>query len=438
MSNRIPKIVFVLSCAFLALLYGFCAATYGWFPAEFLGRALAEFGAWNAQAPIDPNHHEFPARHRFPGAHTYGNAAFPDDVILLTSFWADREGRPGIRLVDRAGHTLHTWTPDLPALWPHVGRGEIDPSLRYVHGTWLFDNGDVLCNIEYLGLLRLNARGDVVWRLDRRTHHALQPTADGEFWVCAADRVDRDAAAARFPGLEAPLWEDKALLVTARGEVRREVSVLQAVFDSSYRSLLWSTQYAARPLPRSDLMHLNDVEPLPADIAAEYPLFRAGDLLVSMRFLNLVAVLGGDDGRVKWAAPAVFLEQHDPDFVGGGWISVYDNRTDWTLDGNRAGGSRLVAIQPHTGAMHPIYPRADAHSNHERRFYSLHGGKAQRLANDHWLITEPSAGRVFEIDEHGRTVWEWVQTAVGGMVSEVLEGTRYALTPAQVSTWGAR
>jgi hypothetical protein len=170
-------------------------------------------------------------------------------------------------------------------------------------------------------------------------------------------------------------------------------------------------------------------------MASEYPLFAAGDLLVSMRFLNLVMVFAPDTGLVKWSAAGVFTEQHDPDFIGGGWISVYDNRTDLTVDGSRFGGSRLVAIQPHTGAWRQIYPRPDQASGHERRFHSHQGGKAQLLPDGHWLITEPSGGRVFEIDASGRTVWEWGQQDEDGMVSEVLEGTRYSLTPQAVKEW---
>lgn len=428
-SDRVPKLLFLLSCAFFAFLYGFCAATFRWPPHRWLEDAFRQLGA--LPQPIDPQQHRFPARHPFSGVRSVG--ARGDDLILLSSFWSDRGGAPGVRVIDRKGTVRHEWILDVPKLFAGVRYEDVGP--RYVHGAHLFENGDLLCNVEYLGLLRLDPRGQVVWRLDRRTHHSVTRTERGDFWVCGARWIEPDEAALRFPGLEAPLWDEQALLVSERGEVQREVSVLQAVFDSPYRALLWSTQYAPRPLPRHDLMHLNDVEELPSALAASYPLFAAGDLLVSMRFLNLVAVLDGEGKRVKWAAGGQFLEQHDPDFLGDGKISVYDNRTDWTVDGSRCGGSRLVAVTPHTGASEPIYPRAGVVP--ERGFYSLHGGKAQALADGGWLVTEPSAGRVFEINAAGKVVWEWVQQSDGDLVAEVLEGTRYAPTPQMVSAWAA-
>lgn len=42
---------------------------------------------------------------------------------------------------------------------------------------------------------------------------------------------------------------------------------------------------------KADLTHLNDVEPLPDSIAGEYPLFEAGDLVVSLRNPHLVFVM---------------------------------------------------------------------------------------------------------------------------------------------------
>jgi hypothetical protein len=49
-------------------------------------------------------------------------------------------------------------------------------------------------------------------------------------------------------------------------------------------------------------------------------------------------------------------------------------------------------------------------------------------------LTEPQPGRVFEIDAEGATVWEWghQRRADGVSISEVLEGTSYQLTAAQV------
>ncbi|PSQ84762.1 MAG: hypothetical protein BRD40_00840, partial [Bacteroidetes bacterium QS_1_65_9] len=70
--------------------------------------------------------------------------------------------------------------------------------------------------------------------------------------------------------------------------------------------------------PPTNIPHINDVEPLPPDLADAYPLFDAGDLVVSVKRLHLVFVFDPDSMTVKWHASDPFVAQHDPDFIGDG------------------------------------------------------------------------------------------------------------------------
>ena len=76
--------------------------------------------------------------------------------------------------------------------------------------------------------------------------------------------------------------------------------------------------------------------PLSASMADQYPLFDAGDLVVSLRHIDAVFVLDPGTREVKWSAHEPFMRQHDPDFIGEGWISVFDNRNEATSRGVRA------------------------------------------------------------------------------------------------------
>ena len=79
--------------------------------------------------------------------------------------------------------------------------------------------------------------GDVIWTLDRRTHHAVTPAEDGSFWVPGkrdAREVSKDLA---LPGMLGPddefssEYEDLLLHVSADGKVLREISFLKALID---------------------------------------------------------------------------------------------------------------------------------------------------------------------------------------------------------------
>ena len=439
-NDLLPRIAFFAATLFFACLYGLFAARYDWFPNSIVSGALAE--AERVDRDVDLSlHHVHPARYELAGAKSY-EAEQRGDSILVTSFWPDVDDMAGLRLIDRDGNQLHHWRVNPAKIWPdspHTDsvRGLFNSKTNYIHGSYLFPGGDVLFNVEFMGLVRMNPRGEVVWTLDRRTHHSVTRTAGGDFWVCGMRWIETaQQQQGRFRGLALPLVEDYALKVSPDGAVLQEVSMLGALFDAGMKDRIWRVG----GMRDGDILHMNDVEPLPAAIADGYPLFEAGDLLVSLRNIDTVLVVDPETSAVKWSASEPFLKQHDPDWLGDGWISVYDNNDDGTRAGEHLGGSRVWMLKPGTQERRMLYPTAKPASQHERSFYSQHGGKAQRLADGRWMIVEPQPGRVFEIDASGRTVWEWghQRRADGVSISEVLEGTSYTLSPEQLNAIRSR
>ena len=177
-------------------------------------------------------------------------------------------------------------------------------------------------------------------------------------------------------------------------------------------------------------MHLNDVEPLSGSMAAEYPRFDAGDLLVSLRDLHLVFVFDPETRTVKWHASDPFIRQHDPDFLGDGRIGVFDNNPDGTHRGTVLGGSRIVVLRPPSDSTSILFP-----TDRSETFYTEAAGKWQRLNNGNLLLTEAQAGRVVEVGPNGAPVWEWTREPHGSKVPQILDGTRYDLTPKEVNAW---
>ena len=442
------RFAFVAGTLFLVFLLGFCTAYLRWPPAGFLGAAIEQGRQWLATSSQRVPHHFHPARYELAGAARYDaegkkvelEARTDEGVTLLTGRWPENGWEPALRVIDGTGKVLHEWKASPTAIWPvspyHEVLRAIDPIDSFVHGSYLFANGDVVFSSEYLGLVRMNAQGKVLWRLDRRTHHSVSRADDGNFWVGAMVMREKiEEVYPRLAGILPAVVEDMLLQVSPDGEVLREISVLEVLFQSELKEHLWR-----RARLRNDIVHLNDVEALPKAMADQYPLFAAGDLLVSLRDIDVVMVIDAKSTRVKWWADRPFLRQHDPDFIGDGWISVYDNHADGTPMGQFLGGTRIVKVRPHTGEVAMVYcPGCTPKVGEVRPFYSEVGGKAQLLANDHWLLSEPTAGRVFEIDARGHTTWEWVQarTADGKSISEVMEATRYPYTPQQIATWGA-
>lgn len=425
-SSSVAKAWFVLSVAVLGVAYGLAANEWGWFPSSLARKAWKQ---GRVVLPVsDPPFLNERVYDR-EGARVLQASEMQSGLTLVTSAWKAPDGWDvGLQLIGRNGEVVHEWLVDRMELFPEGLGYRKDPWQADIQGTYLFPNGDVLLNLVYVGMVRLSACGEVRWKLAEGTHHSIARADDGTFWVPGVSQGRRGRSERYpkgFPGLANDLWLDRILQVSPNGTLLRDVNVLDVLYENGLEYLFF--KYATL---HGDVTHLNDVEPLPSSMAETYPLFEAGDLLVSLRYLNLVFVVDPASWEVKWYTTGPFIAQHDPDFIGGGWIGVFDNNRDFNR-GTVLGGSRIVAIRPHTGAVEVRFP-----TRRSTPFYTRLRGKWQQLPNGNMLLTETQAGRAVEVGSEGQTVWEWVHEPYKiSQVPAVTKAHRYDLTSSEVASW---
>lgn len=444
---RLPpldKVAFVVSVAFLSLLYGAIAQSLGLFPSGLLAQAWRQAAAV-APSVAGPDTASSTPRWMEPRVYDWDGVgeSHPErmqpGLTLLTSAWEYPDGWvPAIRLYDAAGHVVHEW----PVRAAEIFDDTVDSptgilSLEDIHGVFLFGDGDVVVSLPYVGAVRMDVCGHVKWwRSANNYHHSVARADDGTFWMPGVLRdrpAESPAYPTGYPGLAGPIHQDLIVQLTADGEVLRTFNVLDLLYDNGLQRFIPHARLDRTLVDPYgiDITHLNDVEPLSTDMADEYPLFEAGDLVVSLRRQHLVFVFDPDTRKVKWHAHSPFIHQHDPDFIGGGWIGVFDNNQDGTERGTMLGGSRIVLLQPHTDSLKVIFPTPGS-----APFYTEVRGKWQLLENGNLLLTEAMAGRVVEVGPDGGTIWEWVHAPSSATtVPAVTEATRVALTPEEVAAW---
>jgi len=414
-------VVYVLAVLFLTFMAGVMASVFSLWPYPQLRNSVqAAFDVWNGVAHEGP-HFLHPQRYAETGVRVYDADKTQAGPVLVGSMWEGDSGWGArLRLMERDGAVTHEWFVNPERIWPDAehpfdpGAGEDHP-FNYVHGAWLLPDGDVVFNIEYLGLARLNACSEVVWSLPIRTHHSVFRGDDGNFWV--SGMYLREQPDIRFPQVWEPFVEDMLVQVSPDGEVLREISTLAALYESGYQGVLSTPA----KLLNWDFNHLNDVEELSAELAPAFPMFNPGDLLISLRNFNLVVVVDGKTEKIKWHFRHPLIRQHDPDFEPDGRIVIFDNNDDTTADGRFWGRSRLISVDPATKDYEVIYPLAA-----ETEFYTQTAGKHQLLPNGNRLIIEANAGRLFEVTPDGDIVWDWVtDQGAEGKVAEVMEGNWY-------------
>jgi hypothetical protein len=315
------------------------------------------------------------------GAFQLGGSA--ENAILLMS--------PDLRIV-------RYWILD------EVPTDGIEPRAKYrklVHGFEVLPDGSLIVTFDGgESLQRFDACGKRLWATPGTFSHSVNLTPDGaSVWTVWGDYLVKVAIA------DGTI--ERKISMSEVSDANPEIDVLGILIVQDDDISRNSRNTPGEPL--RDPFHVNDVEPLPAGLAARFPGLNAGDLLVSARSLNLVFVLDPDTLKMKWWRSGLTRHQHDPDWAPDGSIAVLDNRMG-------RDHSEIVELDYGSLAKRVLF---DGRKND---FYSRIRGKEQLLPGGHILVSSPQQGRAFELDEQGRTVLELANLKPGS------DSTNYVLT----------
>jgi hypothetical protein len=280
------------------------------------------------------------------------------------------------------GRPLHRWRTTLEAAFHGVPRS---PDYGCFRRAARLADGSLLALVQGMGMVKLDAASRVVWTLAEPLFNDLWVAPDESRILTLGKRaVRRDDLR---PG--APILADEIVTLDGRGEVVARASILAAFERSPYRDLL-------QPLgEHADILHSNTIEVLAgAGTTAAGPL-AAGNLLVSLREIDTVAILDPAGREVLWAQRGPFRRQHEPSLLPDGRLLLFDNL------GGEGGGSRVVAVDPATGDVETLFAGFPG-----RRFASAQAGVVRRLANGNLLVVSSEQGVAWELTPGGEVAWE--------------------------------
>jgi len=243
-------------------------------------------------------------------------------------------------------------------------------------------------------IMEMDWDGNEVWRFDDPDqHHDAKLLPNGNLLLLRTERLPDDFAASvpgGIPGTEGEhgMWADWVVEATLDGEVVWEWHAQDHLDPNTYPIAL--------PNARDEWTHGNSVDQLPN-----------GDLLISLRNVDTVAIVDRASGGVTWElrAPAV-AQQHNARVLENGNVLIFDNGV------HRANGSvpysKVIEIDV-DAPEEPVWFYQDPFL---MNFISPFIGGAQRLPNGNTLITEGNFGRLFEVTPENELVWEYINEFV--------------------------
>ena len=408
-NDRLALTAFIASAVIMSFVYGALSMRLPVFPHDYLNDILDAFRTTFRDDLQRYVYIETDLRPKDSLLVDDGRQA--PGLTLLQYIGGDR--KPAAAVVDLEGQSVQKWDLDWFRVWPdatHLTEDEL-PKQRpgtHAHGALVADNGDLIFNYENRGLVRMNACGGVVWRLPYETSHSVAMDDEGNLWV-PARRVHREPDA-DYSTYVPPFDEPMVLKVSPDGRILREISVFDVLRRNHLEGLLYPGQPSEDFRLSGDVLHLNDVQVFPSGMKPG--VFKPGDVMISLRNIDTVVVFDPGDLSLRWYSTGMTSGQHDPDFVDGDTVILFDN--DFPAPSSGAPGSAVVALSAATGARHVLYEASASED-----FFSWMMGNVQRLPQGHLLITDTMQGKAFEVDREGNTVWRYINFTGAGTVGIV-------------------
>jgi hypothetical protein len=300
-------------------------------------------------------------------------------------------------LMDMGGNVLHTWEYGFSDVWPDRKYPDPPDAAERWRRAHLFENGDVLAIFEGVGLIKIDKDSRLLWEYSGGAHHDLEVMDDGTIYV-----LTRDAHLIPRINESQPILEDSITLLDGNGNELHRFSVLEAFENSEYSSVLERMERSG------DIFHTNTVEVLDRSLGDELPGFRAGNLLICLRELSVIAVIDPEREVVVWALSGNWKALHQPTLLENGNIMIFDNK-------GSDGMSRIVEFNPATLEVAWIY-----RGEPPIPLFSPSCGSNQRLPNGNTLITESDNGRAIEVTPGRETVWEYWNPERAGEMREFI------------------
>ncbi len=330
-------------------------------------------------------------------------------------------GTDACALVDAFGQMRQVWKLPFSNVWahpPHIPK-PVPDIMTLIHDGEVFPNGDLLAiyhgegDTPYgYGLVKMDKKSHVIWKLPLNTHHDVYVANNGTIYTLAQKYQPN-----HIPELDgkyaSPLLFDTIEIVSPDGESKDSIPVLDAFMGTPYEQVLYQ-KFNPFYTKTGDYTHSNSVMVLEDNIANKFPMFKAGQILVSLRNQNTLAVIDPETRKVVWAVEGIWKLQHEAGFLPNGHILLVDNNgysngyneannnEDPNQDDDQR-ASRILEIDPATGGVAWHF-----NGSADEYFYTKFRGTVQKLANGNYFVTSTApAHKLMEITPDKEVVWRY-------------------------------
>jgi hypothetical protein len=398
----------VLGLLMIAYVLGAAVMFFQLPTCDFLAKAFLGARAWKERQEVEA---QVASTRQHLSAGPIDRPGKTFDGFTLYSCMTKPSPRSEALLLNMHREVVHRWSVSLEAN-PSQGGGSFGNSSLCIFACHPYPNGDLLVvasiasKSSFFGLVKLNRDSKVLWRYPAPVHHDVDVGEDGTICTIAYDH--RDAYPRGMTSIPLPWKVDSLVLLSGEGtEIRKPIPIFDALLRSPYAPLLSPLHKPRIQLSQhggtldsvdeiekqQDVLHTNSARMLSRALAPKFPRFKAGQVLLTIRTLDILVVLDPQTETVVWAARGPWRGVHDAQFLDNGHLLIFDNL-------GSPSGSRVLEYDPESQAFPWTYPGDD-----DPPFFTAERGMNQRLPNGNTLIVNSDGGQILEVARDHELVW---------------------------------
>jgi hypothetical protein len=412
----IPVLAFGAGVSVLVFVLGAAVMFFQLPPSDVLSKAFVGSRAWFERSEIFSPKTELNLP---PDAIAVDKPLKTSDGYTLCTFSSINGDSTQAFLFDMQFNLKHRWGVPFSKIWPnprHVPTPVKDGYVSFF-ACHLYPNGDLLAVLHGVqntaagyGLVKLDKDSNILWSYAAGVHHSVDVAADGTVYAVQHETVNSLPDGLQF--IPTPCLVDSVAVLAPDGKPKgKPISILEAFRDSPYAAILQllepskyrddqnapSTKELFEEKARiQDVLHTNTVKVLTPALAQKFPGWKAGQLLITLRKLDTIAVVDPESRAVVWAASGPWRGLHDAQFLDTGNLLLFDNL-------GLPKGSRVLEYDPRTQAFPWSYT-----GENWGPFFSNERGMCQRLPNGNTLAVNSKGGEILEVTREKEVVWSFV------------------------------
>ena len=343
---------------------------------------------------------------------------FIDDGYLLISRFSLEHGQVVIELMKIDGFELvKRWIPPVEDILAKTIKRDLKHNSfegYQAQNPVLLEDGGLVIIPGRGPLARIDKDAKLVWIVNKHFHHSIERDYQGNFVMPIVHEPPIKALA---PGVV----DGGYAIVSPDGEIVETDAVCSMLVNNGYRGLLLGVGDV-----RTNPLHINDVQPIHADIGTA----KIGDLAFSCRNSSLVFLYRPSTQKIIWLKVGPWLMQHDVNILDNGEFSIFGNDTV-TLNPLNPETVRLTAhseiyiYNPMTDTVRTPYTEILK----KVKMYSDTEGRSRVLKNGDVFIEQTQVNRLLRVSQDTLR-WEWVN-AISDKTTGGLNWCRY-LYPEEV------